>query len=221
MVIRNNRLTILSDAERYALYGLPDFDDGQRLAFLTLSTQELALASSRIGLHTQIYCALQIGYFKAKKTFFSFTWDDVKDDTQFILSRYFNDQIFEPIAITKHEHYAQRAKITKLYSFRLWSANFLEQLEQQATLIVTRDVTPGFVVTELVIYLNEHNIVRPRHTTLQKLISKVLICERSRLGQFLADALDSPTKESLNRLLVREDTLSELAALKQDAKDFG
>ncbi len=85
MIVTNNRLTILSDAEQYALYGLPDFDDAQRLKFLTFSTQELALASIRTGLHVQIYCALQVGYFKAKNTFFSFTWDDVRDDTQFIL----------------------------------------------------------------------------------------------------------------------------------------
>jgi hypothetical protein len=30
MTGKSERLAVLSEAERYALYGLPDFDDGQR-----------------------------------------------------------------------------------------------------------------------------------------------------------------------------------------------
>ncbi|MBR7551741.1 hypothetical protein KC220_24685, partial [Mycobacterium tuberculosis] len=42
-----------------------------------------------------------------------------------------------------------------------------------------------------------------------------------RLGDLLAQALDESAKAALGQLLVRDDTLSQLAALKQDAKDFG
>ena len=89
MTGKNRLLTILSDAEQFALYGMPDFDDGQRLEYLSLCEAELALACSRPGLHAQVYCALQIGYFKAKHAFFRFTWDEVQDDSAFVLSRYF------------------------------------------------------------------------------------------------------------------------------------
>ncbi len=51
MATKNKLLTVLSDAEQFALYGLPDFDDGQQLEFLSLSEAELALACSRTGLH--------------------------------------------------------------------------------------------------------------------------------------------------------------------------
>jgi hypothetical protein len=37
MTTKNKLLSVLSDAEQEALYGLPDFDDGQRLEFLSLS----------------------------------------------------------------------------------------------------------------------------------------------------------------------------------------
>src|SRR5208337_2418589 len=101
-------------AEQFALYGLPDFDDGQQLEYLSLSEAELTLACSRPGLHAQVYCALQIGYFKAKHAFFRFTRGEAEEDCNFVLSRYFNDQAFEPTAITKHEHYAQRTLIAGL-----------------------------------------------------------------------------------------------------------
>lgn len=164
--MKNKLLTVLPAAEQFALYGLPDFDDGQRLAFLSLSEQELALACSRPGLHAQAYCALQIGYFKAKHAFFRFAWDDAADDVAFVLTRYFNSPAFEPHAITKHEYYTQRAMIAELFGYRLWSVECLPSLVQQAAQIVRRDVTPGFIVAELIAHLNEHKIVRPGYTTL-------------------------------------------------------
>jgi TnpA family transposase len=217
----NKLLAVLSPAEQDALYGLPDFDDSQQLEYLALTEPQLALACSRPGLHAQAWCVLQIGYFKAKQTFFSFTWEDAQDDLAFVLSRYFKDEPFEHRAVTKHEHYAQRALIATLFGYRLWTSEFLDQLEQQAAQIVRRDVTPSFVVAELIAYLNVHKVERPGYTRLQRVIGEALSAERRRLAELLAANLDTPTTELLAQLLVRDDTLSELAALKQDAKDFG
>jgi hypothetical protein len=114
MAAKNRLLTVLSEAEQYALYGLPDFDDAQRLEYLALTETELALTVSRPGSHAQVYCVLQIGFFKAKHTFFRFGWSDVEDDLTFVLSRYFNGESFERRAITKHEHYTQCRQIAKL-----------------------------------------------------------------------------------------------------------
>ncbi|HNI74592.1 MAG TPA: DUF4158 domain-containing protein, partial [Accumulibacter sp.] len=153
MRAENKLLTVLSDAEQEALYGLPDFDDAQRLEYLALTESELALASSRKGLSAQVYCILQIGYFKAKHAFFRFDWSEVEDDCLFVLSRYFSGEAFERKGITKHEHYAQRERIADLFDYRPWAADFLPQLAQQAAQIVRRDVMPGFIAAELIVWL--------------------------------------------------------------------
>lgn len=62
----NRRLTVLSEAEKTALYGLPVFDDFQRLEFFAMTDAQRLLALSRKGILRQIYCLLQIGYFKLK-----------------------------------------------------------------------------------------------------------------------------------------------------------
>jgi len=111
MSTRNKRLSVLSDAEQEALYGLPDFDDSQQVEYLSVSEAELALATSRPGLQAQVYCTLQIGYFKAKQTFFRFDWHEVREDCAFVLSRYFHGEKFEHKEITGHEHYTQRRLI--------------------------------------------------------------------------------------------------------------
>ncbi len=82
-------------------------------------------------------------------------------------------------------------------------------------------MTPGFVATELIIWLNEHKIIRPGYTTLQELVSRVLSDERLRLGHILAERLDDTTIAELDKLIERDDTLSRLAVLRQDARDFG
>ena len=122
---KNKLLTVLSDAEQEALYGLPDFDDAQRLEYLALTETELALASSRSGLHAQVYCVLQIGYFKAKHAFFRFDWNEVEDDCAFVLSRYFHGEAFERKPITKHELYTQRERIAGLFGYPSWTADLL------------------------------------------------------------------------------------------------
>ena len=60
MSTKNKRLSVLSDAEQEALYGLPDFDDSQQLEYLSVSEAELALATSRPGLQAQVCCILGV-----------------------------------------------------------------------------------------------------------------------------------------------------------------
>jgi hypothetical protein len=221
MATKSERLTVLSEAEQFALYGLPDFDDGQRRQFFSFTEEERSLVFNRQGIHAQVHCALQLGYFKAKHAFFGFSWEETEEDRIFLVRRYFNDQVLAPQTITKYEQYTQRSIIAALFGYRLWSTEFLPQLAHRAALAVRRDVTPGFLVVELTTYLHEQKIVRPGHTTVQTLVSEALSAERQRLATLLNELLDESAKHALGQLLVREDTLSGLAVLKQDAKHFG
>ena len=75
-------------------------------------------------------------------------------------------------------------------------------------------------MTEFLAYLNRNKIVRPGYTTLQDIMSKALQAERNRLGALIIGALSQEMKETLKQLLTRDNALSELAALKQDPKNF-
>ncbi len=219
---RSNRLTVLSEAEKLALYGLPEFDDFQRTEFFAMTEEERALAFQRQGLTAQIYCLLQLGYFKAKQTFFRFSLKNVSsEDMDFLLQRYFPGQVLTLRHLHDSEYYAQRKDIVSLFGYRLWSDSDLPMLLEKVTLLARTDVTSAFLLNELMRFLNGKRIVRPSYTTLQNLISDALTAERQRLEQRIDDALDEVACATLQKLLVREDTLSELAAIKQDAKHFG
>jgi hypothetical protein len=97
----------------------------------------------------------------------------------------------------------------------------LPVLLEKATLLAKTDITPAFILTESMSFLISHRIVRPGYSTLQTIIGDALLAERERLEQQIDDFLDDSTRATLQKLLIREDALSELAAIKQDAKHFG
>ena len=105
-------------------------------------------------------------YFKAKHAFFRFDWSEVEHDCAFVLSRYPLASPSSNKPISKHEHYTQREWIADLKLATGWGAEFLAQLAQQAAQTVRRDVTPWFIAAELIVWLNEHKIIRVGYTTL-------------------------------------------------------
>lgn len=217
----NERLTILSNAEKTALYGIPHFDDFQRIEFFALTEAELALALGRKSVLAQVYCLLQIGYFKAKQAFFLFSLDDLpKEDVEFILQRYFPGQALVKTALHTSEYYVQRNKIAQLFGYRMYCAGDLPTLQEKARLLARTDVTATFLLAELMVFLIGQRIVRPGYSTLQTIIRDALVAERDRLEQLVEAAMTDETRETLQLLLANESTLSELAALKQDAKSF-
>ena len=212
---------MLSPAERLALYGLPDFDDFQRAEFFAFTDAERTLAERRKGPVEHLHCLLQIGYFKAKNAFFNLSAQAVPpEDVAFLVERYLPGSPVTLQPLTEYEQYTQRAEIAKLFGYRLWSGTDRPTLVETAALLTRRDVTPTFVLIEILAFLKARKIVRPGYTTLQSIITDALTAERRRLGELIEGSLDADTNAALRKLLVREDTLSELAALRQDAKNF-
>ncbi|MDA8307494.1 MAG: Tn3 family transposase [Deltaproteobacteria bacterium] len=217
----NERLTILSEPEKTALYGIPNFDNFQRIEFFAMNEAERSLAMQRRGILKQIYCLLQIGYFKAKQAFFQFTLDEAPpEDIAFLQQRYFPGQTLSVETLSTKEYYAQRREIVALFGYRLWTDNDLPTFRDKAKLLARTDVTPAFLLAELMVFLIGQRIVRPGYTTLQTIIREALCAERERVEQLVEAALTDATRDKLQQLLVRENTLSDLAVLKQDAGSF-
>jgi len=219
---KSKRLTILSEAEKVALYELPEFDDFQRIEFFAMTDTERDLAFVRKGLTAQLYCLLQIGYFKAKHAFFRFTLSEVPaEDIAFLMQRYFPGQTILPTQqVSDNDRYLPRKAIAALFGFRLWSDEDHPKLLYKITVLTRTDVSPTFLLAELMMFLVGQHIVRPGYSTLQDLIASAITAERARLDQLVEAALTDIARETLQQLLVRENTLSDLAALKQDAKSF-
>ena len=219
---RSKRLTLLSEAEKLALYGLPDFDDFQRVEFFAMTDAERALAFRRKGLRSRSIACCRSATSRPNRRSSVSLWSDVPpEDVAFLLQRYFPGGTLAARRISDNECYTPRKEIAALFGYRLWSDGDLPVLLEKATLLARTDVTARFLLSELMVFLNGKRIVRPGYTTLQTIISDALTAERQRLEQRVDVALDDAACAALQKLLVREDTLSELASIQQDAKNFG
>lgn len=218
----NERLTVLSKEEQFALYGIPDFDDAQRQHYLHFNDTEQEMIYSRSSLAEQVYCALQLGYFKTKQIFFDFTWKDIpKEDYKFIVDHYFPDSEWTPDNVSRHEFYLQRTAIMKHFEYDNWnSSNHRLMLMMELESIVKRDTSTTFILAEILSFLRHKKIIRPGYTTLQSIMSNALTKERRRLGELLTAKISTEIQRLLDVLLSTDNMISELAALKQDAKDF-
>lgn len=78
------RLHILDDEEIEALYGRPCFTGDERTNVFTLTQPEKDLLASFTHIPIQLYFILQLGYFKTKQLFFTFTFDDVVEDVTYL-----------------------------------------------------------------------------------------------------------------------------------------
>jgi len=218
----SRRLTVLSPEERHALYGRPDFGELQRAEYFAFSPAERTAAEQRRGHAARIVFMLQLGYFKAKRAFFDLPADDIPtDDVAWLAAHYFPGATVAPGPVTAYERYAQRREIMRLTGYRLWSAPDQEAAMTAAAGFARRDVTPSFILMELLVWLNTRRIVRPGYTTLQTIIANVLTNERERLETIVMNGLADEENSVLRGLLARDDTLSGLAVLRQDARNFG
>ena len=221
MLDASNLLTVLPESEKSAFYDVPEFNNKQRLEFLTLTGEELEVAFQRATQPKQVYCMLQIGYFKAVRMFFRLDWQQIaQEDINFILLKYFWNQKLIEETISKHEYYTICSLITKHFSYQGWDSAFYAQLQEQAYVIVQRDVNSTVIALELLTYLQEHRIIRPGYTTLQRLVSEVINQNNNKLIKIIKDSLTSADVLLLQNILTEDDGLSKLAAIKQDAKDF-
>ena len=77
------RLRILSEQEIDDLYGRPHFTQQERDEYFALSAQEKAALEQFHSYKSKLFFMLQLGYFKARLTFFVFGLKDVEEDAAY------------------------------------------------------------------------------------------------------------------------------------------
>ncbi len=89
MASESRRLSILTAQEIDDLYGLPRFTEDDRRLYFDLSPAERELVDGVFTISVAVHLVLQMGYFKAKRQFFIYTLNAVREDLRHILRRYF------------------------------------------------------------------------------------------------------------------------------------
>ena len=106
------RLTILTADEIDALYTIPVLDDEERAFLFVLDDDDKAyLDTLNNDVICQINYILQLGYFKARQYFFTFSLQKVKTDMDFVRRLYYPDIVFPKKQLAIKSHYRIELKL--------------------------------------------------------------------------------------------------------------
>jgi hypothetical protein len=159
------RLHILNNEEIEALYGRPCLSGEDRTNVFTLTQPEKDLLASFTQIPIQLYFLLQLGYFKAKQLFFTFTFDDVVEDVTYLLERYFPATPRPDLRMpNKRTILKQRHRILKLFGYRLCTLTDRHNLFLQAKQAARISSKPIYILRELLHYLAEQRLMKPGYT---------------------------------------------------------
>lgn len=216
------RLTILTRNEIQELYGLPRFTDEERVRYFFLDQSEIEeLENFRTSL-SKIYFILQLGYFKAKKRFFVFQFQEVKDDIYYISQKYrFKEEEITKTILPKSSRKDQYKIILKLLDYQICNQERKKELQEKAFYLATIHAKPIYIFKELFNYLEKEKIIVPAYSTMQTIVSKAITREKDRLGTVIMKQLSEAGQKILDDLLISEEGLHKVTLLKQEPRNFG
>jgi len=221
MTSASRRLAILTAREIHDLYGLPCFTEQERCVYFDLSPAEHDAVKA---VHTEaaaVHLVLQLGYFKAKRQFFIYKPEMVRDDLRHIVQRYFSGMGELSIqALSKPTRLEQQQTILALFGYRRCDRAAKEELELKARRIAMLSTQPITILREALQYLEHQRVMAPGYRFLQDLISRVVTGERRRITDLLGQAMTPAIEKRLAALLQADEGMYRISELKHEPKDF-
>ncbi|HGU7253709.1 TPA: Tn3 family transposase [Legionella pneumophila] len=216
----SDHLSILSQEEISLLYDVPKIDEEDRQLLFEITPEDETYLNQQTIVNNKINYLLQVGYFRATRNFYKFTFQQVQDDTLYIINQHFPETNFPKKDIDINKHYAAQKMIFGIYKYKRSDAEFITNLNRYAKRLTTRDLQPKFVFDELLEFCEQNKIIRPKYSTLQGIVSKAISREENRLTLKLERLLNKDEKTDLDSLLAKEDLFHNLTLLKKDPKSF-
>ncbi len=203
------RIQLLSSTEVEELYARPDFNTYEQSLYFSLNSTERTAVEQFRNTQTRIHFILQLGYFKAKQQFFSFSLDEVSSDVQYIVATYYNSADASQFKGALSRKYArnQRQAILSLFDYRSWSPQYTAEIESHIGYLLRYYPKGHSAFRQLLAYFDHQNLIIPSYRTLQDMFSNAFITEENRLGVAVS-SLPSVISEQLAALVNRDDGIS-------------
>jgi Domain of unknown function (DUF4158) len=186
-----------------------------------LSPRELETVNAVHTFSVSAHLILQIGYFKARRQFFTYTREVVLNDPEYIHQRYFpKRELAEIRALSKPTRLEQQQIILTLFGYSFCSMAEKEALEQKAQRIAMLSTQPVFILREALQYLSQQRIVVPGYSYLQDMAGRVVSGEHRRITDLPGKMLTPDVEKRPEALLQADEGIYRISVLKHQPKDF-
>jgi TnpA family transposase len=217
---KDSRIYLLSNEEIEELYAVPILNELDRMECFALSDSEQAVLRTLIHTHSRVHFILQLGYFKAKRKLFDFTFQSVSADLNYVMSRYFPSED-TPLLEPSHNIIAQNnRRVLAILGFSAFDQESAALLLERAKYLARGLSKPRSILRELLVYTEQKKITLPGYSVFQKIIGKALQFEEHRLQSFITQNTPSWVTEKLNQLMSTKDQTLTINALRTYPKNF-
>ncbi|EJD6501370.1 DUF4158 domain-containing protein [Providencia rettgeri] len=216
----SSRLSILTDEEIHSLYGIPNINNEEREFLFELDKDDIEYIHSIKNIGRKINYILQLGYYKATGYFSQFSFHKRKSDVDFILNRYFPNEVSPKKQIAKKYHYDNRRVILTKHNIKDDSNLIINSLNKESKKIVRRQVLPKLILQELLDYCLNENLLRPSYSKMQDIVSYAIRQEKQRLSNQIHKKIKPETRKELDGLLNMDDLFYKLTLIKKEQKNF-
>ncbi len=216
----NERLRILSDREIEETFGFPRFTHEDRMQYFSLSVQEHNTIEMQLrSTQSKAHCILQLGYFKARRIFFSLEVSQTDDDLAYVLARYFPDSSVTDMNVPDHRTWKKHQQlILELCHFKSCGDKERTILKDKARQAAQVSGKPRYVFRILMDHIAGMKIDLPGYRWFQDTVSQALVQERLRLQQVLNRHIAPSELETLEALLENTGQLYEITQLRREPK---
>lgn len=214
------RLKILSKSEINELYDIPQFTQNEKEKYFSVSKEEHKVMLERGSLASRVYFILQLGYFKATAQFFNCSFDEVKNDVNFILNRYFDKRKLSAASVTQKTRQTNKGLIATLLGYQIDKAIVKSKLKEILETKTKLCSDPVYLCHEVLCFTTQHKMLLPSYSSIQDLIGATITNEEKRLGELFKKYLSHQDWKFITNMFLKDGNEYFLTALKKDPKSF-
>jgi TnpA family transposase len=219
-MLKERRLSILTAAETDELYSVPSFSDADQRFFFNLSDRALLEINRIRDRKYRITAIALLGYFRSKPILLSPNFKSMQADLRFIADRYLDGMRFRRFSLKADQKSRIYDRILSILEVETWNDRTHETgLTERLLEHAETSAAPRALFDAAIEYLAFNKIAIPAYSTLQKIISQVLVQHQKSLHERLASACSSELVNMLDHLLSGEQAFS-LQHLRQSARNF-
>ncbi len=214
------RVQVLNEAELNAFYGTPYFTTNDQRYFFSLNDKERNAAKQFRARRQRCMFVVLLGYFKAKPVVLQPRFFQIRDDLKYVSEHTFPGAGHKPFNLSPKETERIYRRIFSLCQYQRWRSEphekgLMEYLQKQVAVWSE----PRCLFDAAVEYLSNQRIALPAYSTLQKLISQVIVSFNRDLMQSINGELSSAAKQAVAAMIEGKGELS-LRQLRQSARNF-
>ena len=214
------RVQILSDTEQADFYSPPILTSNDQRFFFSLNDHELSVINKFRNRGQRYMFVVLLGYFKAKPVVLSLGFHQIKHDLKYVYQSLLPGSGFRPFNLSKKQCERIYQDIFNLCEYQRWnSKNHRPILLDHLTEHAKAWTAPRNLFDAAIEYLSGQKVAIPAYSTLQKIISQVVIQEQNRL----ITSIDIELSQDLNQVLadiVNGDGVLTLRQLRLSAHNF-